>query len=472
MPISIGHGPGPVQVGGLYAPLLPQGQRNQPWPMWSAAILGAAAQLAAATSAWPPDWPPSYDRQLTPFRITPVGGSQGQVSTRVVLLDPSDGFPRQPDRSQLLHQYRVGYQTVGQGYLLWPPPKALTVEAEGFTSPPIPQTPLYGRTTAVTPTAGVPWYLWQNGRAVFQEDAPLPVSDYSLHRFRTTYQTVGQSYRLWQFYRPPTLEAESFDRHPIPDLHIYRVGYQSVGQPFIALSTPAGVRIDPEQVSAASISYAPFFPTVISPPPSPQPWNVYLWQSPVPDTAEALQWRSRDFWSDLLPFLITPTTPPVPPPVIVGGHGDEDYEYNQRKTREILKIKRRWEKEALERAVVKAETVAVEAAEKVDKVQVSLNVVLEQQAKPIRADQYERFEVRRKILLERRSQLVQEALEKQERLAQAQEELAVEKARIELEERQGVESLMALMMVEDDLVTYTTEEEAAQALLLWLMRDA
>jgi len=106
----------------------------------------------------------------------------------------------------------------------------------------------YPDATAAPPaTPGAPWYLWVGATPKLQfeleEDARRP--DHSLlHRYRTGFQTVGQSYRLW----PPPAKA---DQTIEPDeqradhnlLHRYRVGYQTVGQP-LAMRARSQQRLD------------------------------------------------------------------------------------------------------------------------------------------------------------------------------------------------------------------------------------
>jgi hypothetical protein len=479
MPISIGHGPGPVQVGGLYAPVLRSnvsgpvpslcGNSNQSQFISPRELIGYALFFAAALSV--PGQSNAAEYQHGTHQVA-IHQAEAVKSAVFPAARPAIGSTPRP-AVYIKAAPQLDFTQQGS---IWAPNQAplKQVISPLYAAPQSIDLTIQGFIKGAAPTR-------QGAVPPFSQAAPQ-LADLTLPALVITPQKSPQGAVPALLRAPPQPDLTQ----PLPSLSLVlpapaAAAAASIGQ-FVAGPQVIDYTLQ-GWVAAPSLGRQGAVPGLTTASPQGIDLTLQAWITPPAAIAPAApgilitQIFAAPLQIDLTlqgsvfsPLVLS--FPPVIPPQIVGGHGDEDYEYNQRKTREILKIKRRWEREALERAVVKAEVVAVEAAEKVDKVQVSLNVVLEQQTKPIRADQYARFEVRRKILLERRAQLVQEALEKQERLAQAQEELAAEKARIELEEKQGIESLMALMMVEENLVAYSSEEEAVQALLLWLMRDA
>ena len=201
------------------------------------------------------------------------------VGQQVVLL--RDEWVRQPDTSA--HRLFFG-RSAGtpppQRLEFWKP-ASVVVEAEGFTQHPTDYTPLYGRTTPVAPpSSGAPWYLWQPSRALEPgEDLASRQDHGQFHRFRAGYQTVGQPWQmLWRF-KSPQVEPDPYSVRSTDQTILYG--------------------------RAALVSQ--------------QHWWLYRWQVPTPDTDQFYEYRSRDFWSDLQPHRITPTTPVVEPPKGGGG---------------------------------------------------------------------------------------------------------------------------------------------------------
>jgi hypothetical protein len=188
-------------------------------------------------------------------------------------LDPEPNLARAADHTAL-HLYRVGYQTVGQPWQALFVATKPRLEPETYIVRPTDQTPLYGRTTPVTATVGAPWFIWQ----------PSTRLEDQLFDVRRTDHTL---------------------------LHLYRVGYQTVGQPWRLLFQPPTITLQPEAFAQPVPNYGPLFGRTIVL--IPQPWNLYTWQTPAPDTTWPPydHYRPRDYWSQLLPFLITPTNPIV-----------------------------------------------------------------------------------------------------------------------------------------------------------------
>jgi len=89
----------------------------------------------------------------------------------------------------------------------------------------------FGRTTPTV--VGAPWYLWKAPlRVDAEEDIYRGANHTLLHRYRQSFQTVGQNYRQWP---PPAKGDQSVEpeqRVEQNTLHRFRTRYQTVGQPF------------------------------------------------------------------------------------------------------------------------------------------------------------------------------------------------------------------------------------------------
>jgi hypothetical protein len=146
---------------------------------------------------------------------------------------------------------------------------------------------MFGRSAAVAATPGAPWYLWKRPAVQIEPEEDARRGDTTLlHQYRETFQTVGQSYRLWpraqqrieqEEYSIPTPvdltdfrnsqpavatagqpfflwpevvanvpEAEDGQRVNHQLLHRYRAGYQTVGQSWQYWIKPQA-RVDDEQ---------------------------------------------------------------------------------------------------------------------------------------------------------------------------------------------------------------------------------
>lgn len=210
-------------------------------------------------------------------------------------IDAEEDIRRGPDHGAL-HRYRPGYQTVGQGYRILRPPAAVadqTLEADAHRKP-VDLTPYRNSAPAVA-VVGAPWYLWKPPIPRLDPEDDARRADHTrLHRYRTGYQTVGQSYRLlrqpsayasqdiepdavrkpvdlspfrqitttapigapWYLWAPPIkrVEPEADARrsdHTL--LHRYRVGYQTVGQPFQLRPGPQK-RVEAEEYTVPPLS--------------------------------------------------------------------------------------------------------------------------------------------------------------------------------------------------------------------------
>ena len=253
---------------------VPTSTAGQTWMMWT-------------NSPRPPEPEPEVVRtdhgRLHQFRtgFQTVGQPLWLLYWKTTNIDTGDqvGGPRglQSD----LHAYRPGYQTVGQPWFaLRPTPKALPIDAEAIGPQPLPTVHSF---RPGFQTVGQPWFALTAIPKGLPTDAepispqPLP----SVHSFRTGYQTVGQP--IWSLYWKTT-NVDTGDQLGGPrglqsDLHLYRVGFQTVGQPWFVLQPPKQRQIEPEAQYSAQISYSLLFgragiaATVVG-----QPW--YLWIQP------------------------------------------------------------------------------------------------------------------------------------------------------------------------------------------------
>jgi hypothetical protein len=275
----------------------------------------------------------------TPTSIpqTPLYGRTAAVATAGAPWPLWQAPPRwiepDPDRPVInlyaLHQYRTGYQTVGQPWAASYRYAKPTVEAETYQPANAP--PLIHSYRVGYQTVGQPWRaLYQTNRPLVEAESYTPPSPATLYRQTVTAATQSSPWLLWQ---SSTRWQEIDPPQPAVDLyglHRYRTGYQTVGQPWPQWQQPA-VRIEPETYTVTLPDQSIFFwrtPTVAA---AAQPWNVYQWQSPVPDTSELTIWRSRDFWADYLPFTITPVPGPTPQPQFGGGGGWGTFEFGKKK---------------------------------------------------------------------------------------------------------------------------------------------
>ena len=84
---------------------------------------------------------------------------------------------------------------------------------------------------AAPPTAGAPWTLWVKPAQQIEPEEDARRGDHTLlHRYRVGYQTVGQPWQALQFKTSQPEQPEAYDvRSARPDLHLYRQAYQTVG---------------------------------------------------------------------------------------------------------------------------------------------------------------------------------------------------------------------------------------------------
>lgn len=262
-----------------------------------------------------------------------------------VLFEANDGFPRQPDRASLLHRYRTGYQTVGQprAALAWrskiPPDttdsawpsypvhdrlhryrtgyQTVGQPRLAFSRPSPPRLDLeefdprranwyrVAQATVAIPTQ--PWLAYT--RPALPQFAP---EDYPPQRARPypfgTAAVVVQLTQPWLAYLTPrpTQQIEEQPRAPadLTGLHRFRPGYQTVGQPPLALTRPPLPRLESEEYQPARQDLAALhrfrqsFQTVG------QPLWMFYWRSTIPDTTDSA-WPHYDLTGLLHTFRPT-----------------------------------------------------------------------------------------------------------------------------------------------------------------------
>lgn len=128
-----------------------------------------------------------------------------------------------------LHLLRTTFQTVGQSYRLWPRPQTLLGD-EG--QPQARYVELWPFRAAPAVVARQPVFAWSPARSQEQaEDDARRSLHTALHLYRTGFQTVGQQLPLLhrQLPRPQEVE-ETATSGSRPDLHRYRQAFQTVGQ--------------------------------------------------------------------------------------------------------------------------------------------------------------------------------------------------------------------------------------------------
>jgi hypothetical protein len=140
------------------------------------------------------------------------------------------------------------------------------------------------------------------------------------------------------------------------------------------------------------------------------------------------------------------------------GHEGGDYFANQRKTREILKIKRKWAKVAVQVHVEKvasleakqvAQATANEAMASAAAMLSTIEKLARQQAKTVHPDKYERFEKRRLALLQQRQEALEVARDEEERVRKIAAEIEAREAFEALQEQEAVETMMVLMLADN-----------------------
>lgn len=179
-------------------------------------------------------------------------------------------------RRKGLPLHRFPTQLVPQsfgGHFLWPLTRLQITRLE-------PQPPLtdhysrlfFGRQTAVQ--VRQPFFLWQ---PVPRIDDPQPIdwrADHNLNRYRTTFQTVGQSWSTWPKYQQPSIEPELIRQPDHTALNRYRFGFQTVGQPWSTWRAYKQPDFEPEKISSPQYELYPYrqITTTVAPG---QPW--YFW---------------------------------------------------------------------------------------------------------------------------------------------------------------------------------------------------
>jgi hypothetical protein len=147
-------------------------------------------------------------------------------------------------------------------------------------------------------TASQPWLLWPvSPRPPDLVDEPRQAAP-SLHLYRTGFQTVGQPWSLpyWGSTREQQVPEQYDYRSARPDLHLYRQAFQTVGQPLVLWGWVPERGVDPEPYEGRSPA-----PTVhlwrVGYQTVGQPWfALQPPQAPRPEPEEAPTRRPVLYW--------------------------------------------------------------------------------------------------------------------------------------------------------------------------------
>ena len=207
-------------------------------------------------------------------------------------IDEAEGITWRADHSAL-HLYRVGYQTVGQPWLI----RAKKYQAPDFDAELIKQ-PDHSALNLYRvgyQSVGQPWAISAKKYQAPDFDAEvIRQPDHSgLNRYRVGYQTVGQPWSIWAKYQPPAFDAELI-RSPGQDLFAYRqvaAGPGATYQPLWRWYAYAGPADVPEIIPGPKSILFDYRQITVAAPVG-APW--YLWRSPKlePDV-EAIQPRDH-----------------------------------------------------------------------------------------------------------------------------------------------------------------------------------
>lgn len=226
-----------------------------------------------------PNQPTQFVLPSGPFQDGVLAvGMLALAVTQLVLIEG------EPDAVRINHNQRLLFgraaaaaATPGAPWYLWQRSAPRTEPEEYAPAKPVDVTPFRAATTVL----GIPSYFWVPSVQIDPEEDPKRVDQNALHRYRRTYQTVGQSYRMWPI-KGQRLEAEEFTPQKPVDLTPFRSSQAAAatpGQPFF-LWPQTKVDVPPDEDARRSDQtllhrYRTGFQTVG------QPW--YLWPKAVAD---------------------------------------------------------------------------------------------------------------------------------------------------------------------------------------------
>lgn len=277
-------------------------------------------------ATWPPYRPntvraeeytaPAASLDLHRYRVgfQTVGQSPWLLGWRsnVPNIDSSYATPSAPPT---LHQYRFGFQTVGQPWAMWPVYRTTTSAPDDFRCPAYDLFPFrqFAPVAPVSSQALAMWPLYRAPTLALEEYRRPAASDlFPFRQFAPSGPVVGQPWFIWPVYSM-RIEPEALPVQPRhTDLHRYRVGYQTVGQPYALLSwSSRRQRTEAETYEVRSKQPRWFWITQAPAVTAGQPWALMNRQTPR-QPVEAEQYRVR------LPSLFWWWTTPSAPIVIKG----------------------------------------------------------------------------------------------------------------------------------------------------------
>lgn len=210
--------------------------------------------------------------------------------------------PANHDATHLIRHAAVG------GHFITPHTRLQITRAE-------PQPPLidhcsklfFGRTTPVTAQIRQPFF-WQPPQKIDEPEQIAWRADHNLHRYRTTYQTVGQPFTTWPKYKQPDFEQEII-RPVSADLTPFR-GVVAFGTYWVWTGENR-VDVDVAEVIKPPVTdLFPYRQITITAGPG-QPW--YFWQ-PIKITIDPEEQMFRTN-HDIALYMLRPhdAVPPAPP---------------------------------------------------------------------------------------------------------------------------------------------------------------
>ena len=247
--------------------------------------------------------PPPSSTPSQPWAIFSAAAVATVVFSAFTANVPADAYPTTNHQTLAAIRQIVPASTVNQPRLAYSVPSTLRVDAEDYSPQRARPYPFGSVASVVQPQ---PWWLWPRARAQDQQIDDTPRSSSALHLYRVGYQTVGQPYFLGWRSAVPSITDDAWPHYDLTgNLHLYRVGYQTVGQPRIALTTPALPRLDAEDYSPQRVRPYPFGTVV---PIAYQPYFLLWLKSQRVDPADEF-WLTKDRIRDFYAFVHGPQGP-------------------------------------------------------------------------------------------------------------------------------------------------------------------
>ena len=165
--------------------------------------------------------------------------------------------------------------TTPHGHYLWQLQRVQITRVERIVQPNHYSPLFFGRSSAVAAQIGQPWITWKQTPRI---DDAAPVewrANHDLHRYRTGFQTVGQPWQL--LWKQPAIwfEPEVIRSPDHSALNRFRTTFQTVGQPWNTWQAYRQPTLELEQIPAQQFplfAYRQFAPAA---PVATQPFWIY-----------------------------------------------------------------------------------------------------------------------------------------------------------------------------------------------------